>query len=71
MTEKKCQKKCKLDQQRLTCIGCGRTLKEITDAGNAAARQRQENREASGEDEQEGEAEGSTLSLNGREADSS
>jgi predicted Fe-S protein YdhL (DUF1289 family) len=35
MTEKKCQKKCKLDQNKLVCLGCGRTLQEIIDAGNA------------------------------------
>jgi predicted Fe-S protein YdhL (DUF1289 family) len=35
MTEKKCQKNCKLDQDALVCLGCGRTLKEIIDAGNA------------------------------------
>lgn len=35
MTEKKCQKKCKLDQDTLVCLGCGRTLQEIIDAGNA------------------------------------
>jgi predicted Fe-S protein YdhL (DUF1289 family) len=38
MTEKKCQKKCKLDQNDLVCIGCGRTLQEIIDAGNAQAK---------------------------------
>lgn len=38
MTEKKCQKKCKLDQETLICLGCGRTLKEIVDAGNAHAK---------------------------------
>lgn len=37
MTEKKCQKKCKLDQETLICLGCGRTLMEIVDAGNAQA----------------------------------
>jgi predicted Fe-S protein YdhL (DUF1289 family) len=38
MTEKKCQKKCKLDQNKLVCLGCGRTLQEIIDAGNAQAK---------------------------------
>ena len=38
MTEKKCQKKCKLDQDNLVCLGCGRTLMEIIDAGNAHAK---------------------------------
>jgi predicted Fe-S protein YdhL (DUF1289 family) len=38
MTEKKCQNKCKLDQETLICLGCGRTLKEIVDAGNAHAK---------------------------------
>jgi len=34
MTEKKCQKKCKLNDLTLVCEGCGRTLQEIIDAGN-------------------------------------
>ena len=38
MTEKKCQNKCKLDQVTYICLGCGRTLKEIVDAGNAQAK---------------------------------
>jgi predicted Fe-S protein YdhL (DUF1289 family) len=33
MTEKKCQKKCELDVLTYTCVGCGRTLEEITNAG--------------------------------------
>lgn len=33
MTEKKCQSKCKLDQSNLICLGCGRTLEEIINAG--------------------------------------
>lgn len=44
MTEKKCQKKCKLDQDTLICEGCGRTLMEIVDAGNAAKEQRSKTR---------------------------
>ena len=44
MTEKKCQKKCKLDQDTLVCLGCNRTLKEIVDAGNAAKEQREATR---------------------------
>ena len=31
----KCIKKCKLNQTTLICEGCGRTLMEIVDAGNA------------------------------------
>ena len=38
MTETKCQNKCKLDQVTYICLGCGRTLKEIVDAGNAQAK---------------------------------
>lgn len=35
MTKKQCQKKCKLDSLTNTCLGCGRTIQEIIDAGNA------------------------------------
>lgn len=47
MTEKKCQKKCKLDQDTLICLGCGRTLMEIVSAGNAAAKEQSEATRAS------------------------
>ena len=30
---KKCQDKCKGDPETETCLGCGRTYKEIKDAG--------------------------------------
>jgi predicted Fe-S protein YdhL (DUF1289 family) len=40
MTEKKCQKKCELDVLTNTCIGCGRTLEEIYNAGINASRTR-------------------------------
>jgi predicted Fe-S protein YdhL (DUF1289 family) len=48
MTEKKCQKKCKLDQDTLICLGCDRTLMEIKDAGRNALRSTQ------AEDDEEG-----------------
>ena len=50
MTEKKCQKKCKLDQETFICLGCGRTLMEIVDAGNAAKEQREAARASQGKD---------------------
>lgn len=42
MTEKRCQKKCKLDKLTQTCLGCERTLEEIIDAGKRAGYQTQE-----------------------------
>lgn len=36
MTDKVCQRKCKLDRSTNICLGCGRTLEEIIDAGNNA-----------------------------------
>ena len=39
MTEKKCQKNCKLDPvTKDRCLGCDRTLEEIKDAGRNAIR---------------------------------
>lgn len=50
MTEKKCQKNCKLDPvTKDRCVGCDRTLEEIKDAGRNALRSTQT------EDEDEGE----------------
>jgi predicted Fe-S protein YdhL (DUF1289 family) len=42
MPEKKCQKKCKLNQYTQICEGCGRTLQEIVNAGNEYKRNREE-----------------------------
>jgi len=50
MTEKKCQKKCSLDQDNFTCSGCGRTIEEIKHAGRNALKSTQ------AEDDEEGKA---------------
>lgn len=38
MAEKKCLKKCRLDIEQRACLGCGRTLDEIRQAGIEARR---------------------------------
>lgn len=32
-SRKKCLKKCRLSDDKLTCVGCGRTMVEIEEAG--------------------------------------
>lgn len=50
MTEKKCQKNCKLDPvTKDRCLGCDRTLEEIKDAGRNAIRSTQGKNEDEGE----------------------